>query len=202
MLILRTLHIDLRLHLLHGVYKAMDTTYLLNQPYNDPDPSISDLSNSLSSYSAQLSTHLLEPQYAFLTVHLDYIVNTSLTGLISSVPAMDTHGNSRMSLNVLVLQQSLKNVQPDADLNRAARFYELGAQGPQAVVEQGANEGYAKEDLKALCRLCWDDDRDALLGDKEKFVMKLGGWPTRKQSLNRKKSGRPDLKSRKGSERE
>ena len=185
-LVLRTLHIDLRLQLLSGVYKAMDTTYELSQPYNDPDPAILNLSNSLSTYDAQLSTHLLEAQYQFLTSHLHILVNNSLISLVSSIPAMDAHGNARMQLNVLVLQQSLKSLQPSADLNKAARFYELGAQGPEAVVKLGVKEGYAVEDLKAQVRLCWEDERDAPLGSRETMAAKLGGWPTRKTSLKRK----------------
>ena len=190
-LVLRTLHIDFRLHILQGVYKAMDTTYALSQPYNDPDPSILDLSNSLNTYDAQLSTHILKPQYAFLTSNLHILVNNALVSLISSIPAMDTYGNARMSLNILVLQQSLKSLQPDADLNKAARFYELGAQGPEAVIKEGSKEGYAVEDLKALVRLCWDEERDRELGDVESMAAKLGGWPTRKTSLKgRGTSGR------------
>lgn len=157
-LILRTLHIDLRLQLLQGVYKAMDTTYALGQPYNDPDPAILTLATSLSSYDAQLSTHLLPAQYAFLTSHLHVLVNNALTGLVSSIPTMDAYGNARMQLNVLVLQQSLKNVQVDADLSKAARFYELGEHGPEALVERGKGEGFAGDELKALVRLCWDEE--------------------------------------------
>lgn len=170
-LILRTLHIDLRLQLLQGVYKAMDTTYALGQPYNDPDPAVLSLSTSLSSYDAQLTTHLLAPQYAFLTSHLHVLINNSLTGLVSSIPAMDGYGNGRMQLNVLVLQQSLKNVQPDADLNKAATFYELGEEGPDAIVERGKAEGFASDELKALVRLCWDAD---VHGGKEKLEEVVG----------------------------
>ncbi|KAF2484494.1 Sec8 exocyst complex component-specific domain-containing protein [Neohortaea acidophila] len=202
-LVLRTLHVDLRLHLLHGVYKATDTTYLLNQPYNDPDPNISELAESISTYCAQLQTHLLEPQYGFLTAHLATLVNTALIGLVGSIPAMDAFGNQRMALNILVLSQILKQLQPPlststtstlpGDLTRAARFYELASLGPQSVVEQGPDENFAREDLKALCRLCWNEARDSpSLGDMEKYVMKLGGWPRRQQSLSRKAS-RPRL---------
>ena len=172
-LVLRTLHIDLRLQLLQGIYKALDTTYALGQPYNDPDPAILALSASLGSYDAQLSTHLLVPQYTFLTSHLHVLANNALTGLVSSIPAMDGYGNGRMQLNVLVLQQSLKNVQPDADLNKAARFYELGAEGPEAVVERGKGEGFAADELKALVRLCWDADEHGGKEKMEEMVAKL-----------------------------
>ena len=186
-LILRTLHIDLRLHLLQGIYKSLDTTYALGQPYNDPNPHIATLSQDLASYNAQLTTHILPAQNTFVTAHLDKLANTALTSLVSSVPAMDAPGNSRISLNILVLQQSLKSLQPSADLSSSARFYALGAEGPKAIVEKGVDEGFPREDLKALTRLCWVEDRDEpMLGDMEGWVMKLGGWPKRTQSLSRK----------------
>ena len=197
-LILRTLHIDLRLQLLQGVYKAMDTTYALNQPYNDPDPAILTLSSSLSTYDAVISTHLLEPQYRFLTSNLHILINNALTSLATTVPAMDAHGIARMSLNILVLQQSLKSLQPDADLNSAARFYELGAQGPGAVVKEGPKEGYAVGDLKALVRLCYDEQRDVALGTVDALASKLGGFPERKASLKGRSKSRAGRGGREG----
>ena len=172
-LILHTLQIDLRLHLLNGVYKALDTTYALGQPYNEPDPAILSLSTSLSTYATQLNTHLLPRQNAYLTSGLHITVNRALTSLVSSIPAMDAHGNARMALNILVLQQSLKNIQSDADLNDAARFYELGGQGPMAILEKGVKEGYAPADLKALMRLSWVEERDEGLEDLETLVARL-----------------------------
>ncbi|KAK5166248.1 exocyst subunit [Saxophila tyrrhenica] len=196
-LILRTLHIDLRLHLLSGVSAALNTTYALGQPYNDPDPAILTLSEDLGSYDAQLSAHLLPPQHAFLASNLHVTANTALVGLVSTVPALDTHGSGRMGLNILVLQQSLKLLQPFADLGKAAQFYELGAKGPEAVVKEGpkSEEGYETEDLKALIRLCYDEERDKGLGDREAVAMKLGGWPARKTSL-KGRGGRRGMGSR------
>lgn len=173
-LVLRTLHIDLRLHSLHGIYAAMDTTYKLSQPYNDPDPAVLALATSLSAYDATTSTHLLSPQHEFLTRNLHVLVNNALCSLVHCVQAMDEHGNGRMQLNVLVLQQSLKNVEPRASLERAARFYELAGAGPEDVVQKGVGEGYAKEDLKALVRLCWQPERDAAKGSVDEFVGRLG----------------------------
>lgn len=173
-LILRTLHIDLRLHLMHGIYAAMDTTYKLSQPYNDPDPAILAVFTALSTYDAQISAYLLPPQYAFLTANLHILVNNALTSLVSAIPAMNAYGNARMQLNVLVLQQSLKNVQSDASLEKAARFYGLAERGAEAVLQEGSSNEFAKGDLKALLRLCWDQDRDGKAGTVDELVAKLG----------------------------
>lgn len=188
-LILRTLHIDLRLQLLSGISAALSTTYALGQPYNDPDPAILALSESLSSYDAQLSTHLLPAQHGFLTSNLHVQANTGLVSFVGSIPAIDTYGSARMSLNILVLQQSLKLLQPEADLAKAAHFYDMGTRGPEAVVKDGPKspEGYGTEDLKALVRLCYDEERDKDLGGRETMAAKLGGFPTRTTSLKGKK---------------
>jgi exocyst complex component 4 len=151
-LILRTLHIDLRLHLLHGASLAMRHSYALGQPYNDPDPAILSLATSLSSYDAKLSLHLLPAQYEFLTAHLDSLANAALIKLVRLVPALDGYGTARLGLNVLVLQQALKAVQPSASLENARRFYELGVAGPEAAAG-GVSEGFEEESLKVLGRL-------------------------------------------------
>jgi len=171
-LILRTLHVDMRLQLLSGIYTALDTSYSLGQPYNDPDPSILALSTSMATYDVAISAHLLPTQYAFLTNSLHVLVNNALCSLVGTVPAMDAYGNSRMQLNVLVLQQSLKNVQSTASLEKAARFYDLAERGAESIVSRGVGEGYMREDLKALLRLCWRAERDG--GRVDDFVSRLG----------------------------
>ncbi|KAI7580859.1 hypothetical protein KC343_g20518, partial [Hortaea werneckii] len=128
----------------------------------------------LSSYDAAISAHLLPAQYSLLTQNLDVLVNNSLCSLVGCIQGMDEYGNSRMQLNVLVLQQSLKNVESRASLERAARFYELAEQGPAAVVERGPAEGYEGGELKALMRLCWVPERDAEQGGVEEWVARLG----------------------------
>lgn len=159
-LVLRTLHIDLRLHLLFGISNALSTTYRLEQPYNDPDLAILNLSTDIMSYDEQISSNLMPAQYAFLTANLSVLVNTALTAMASSIQGMDEHGAARMQLNVLVLQQSLKNLQRDADLNGAARFYELFDAGPEGIAKTGVSEGLPKEDLKSLLRLCYSAKRE------------------------------------------
>jgi exocyst complex component 4 len=158
-LILRTLHIDLRLHLLHGVYTAMDTTYALGQPYNDPDASILGLSHALGTYDQAIVANLLPPQYDFLTSNLDIVANNALVSLVGCISAIDSYGLNRMGLNILVLQQTLKtSMQQDAKLDYAARFYEMAE--PRVIAERGPQAGYSPEDLKTLARLTWVPARD------------------------------------------
>ena len=80
------------------------------------------------------------------------LANAALVKLVALVPAMDQHGLARMQLNVLVLQQSLKAVQPAATLERAARFYELASLGKETVA-RGGSEGFEEDSVSALARL-------------------------------------------------
>lgn len=194
-LILRTLHIDMRLHLLHGILTALSTSYALSQPYNDPDPAILTLSPSLSSYDQTLSTNLLDHHHAFLTTNLHIPATNALISFVSFIPDLDIHGEARMSLNILVLQQTLKTLSTPpsaASLTKAARFYELGARGPETVVKDGAKapEAFKVEDLRALVRLCWREERDGSKEEVETVVGKLGGFPERKSSLKGRSGGR------------
>ncbi|CAK1366084.1 putative exocyst complex component sec8 [Cercospora beticola] len=172
-LILRTLHVDLRLHLLHGIYAAMDTTYALGQPYNDPDPAILNLAASLGTYDTAISTNLLAAQYDFLTANLHVLANNALVSLVGCIPALDGHGLDRMGLNILVLQQTLKTaMQQDASLDFAAKFY--GLCEPKAIVVESKKGEYAPEDLKALARLVWVEDRDREQGALDQVVASIG----------------------------
>lgn len=171
-LVLRTLHLDLRLHLLHGVYIALDTTYALGQPYLEPDPAITHLSTSLSKYDSAMSANLLQQQYAFLTNKLDTLANNALVSLVGCIQALDSHGLDRMGLNILVLQQTLKtSMQQNASLEYAARFYSMAE--PAVIARDGPKGGYAPEDLKALARLCWVQERDGQSGNLEELVASI-----------------------------
>lgn len=73
-----------------------------------------------------------------------------------------------MQLNILVLQQNLKNVEDGVDLARAANYFALFDRGPDAIVEKakedrdkdgkgGAEETFTYEELKALMELCFSE---------------------------------------------
>ncbi|GAB7362187.1 hypothetical protein MBLNU230_g2213t1 [Neophaeotheca triangularis] len=172
-LILRTLHIDLRLQLIHGIHGAMSSSYNLGQPYDDPDPAILTLSSSLSTYCTALTTNFLAKQQHFISLNLHVLANAALTSLTPLIAGMDYHGNNRMQLNLLVLQQCVKQFEPAADLGRAARFYELGQQGPEAVVKANNGSEFGREELRGLIRLCWDAERDGSAGGLDDWLDRL-----------------------------
>ena len=160
-LILRTLHLDLRLQVLLGLSTSLSHTYALGQEYRDPDPATLLLSENLSTYSTVLSVQLPVLQTQFLTTGLDVLVANTLCALTSLMPALDSWGLQRMQTNILVLQQSLNSfTSTGSGLERARRFFELGGRGVETIVVEGLREGYAKEDLRALARLCYEVERD------------------------------------------
>ncbi|KAK4960975.1 exocyst subunit [Elasticomyces elasticus] len=195
-LVLRTLHVDLRLQLLHGVAQALGHSYELGQAYNDPDPSILELSTALGTYDGVIEGGLLGAQYKFLTRGLSVLGNNALTSapMLGSVGAMDEYGLARMQLNVLVLQQAIKNLDAEGSLSRSVEFLALGEGGCEGIVTKGKSGGFDREDLKVLVRLCWREERDGIDGDADWWVAKVmqedvGGksFPKRAASLRRGK---------------
>jgi exocyst complex component 4 len=52
----------------------------------------------------------------------------------SKIEAMNANGCALMQLNILVLQQNLKNIENRANLPLAALFFDLFTAGPEAIV--------------------------------------------------------------------
>jgi exocyst complex component 4 len=57
-----------------------------------------------------------------------------------------------MQLNILVLQHNLKNIEQNANLQRAARYYGLFTEGPDAVVQKAKDEKEGRQDTNILGR--------------------------------------------------
>lgn len=87
----------------------------------------------------------------------------SLTPLLK--PSINQAGCSRLQLNVFVLQQNLKNIEPDASLERSIMFFDLFMAGPETIVEKvKENEGkemkdvgFGFEECKTLLELCYGE---------------------------------------------
>lgn len=157
-LILRTLHLELRLQILAGVGRAMSTSYILNQPYNDPDPAIVALGSSLLVLDADLSAHLPQTQYSSITSALSNLADRALVALADKVQGMDAFGCARMQLNTLVLQQNLKDLDGEASLGTAGMFWELFDGGPASVVQSFKDGDVTNEDARVMIRL-WGSAR-------------------------------------------
>jgi exocyst complex component 4 len=69
-------------------------------------------------------------------------MDTSLLSLCTSrIATMNANGAKLMQLNILVLQQNLKNIEVDAELSSSALFFDLFLAGADAIVERAEKEG-------------------------------------------------------------
>ena len=67
-----------------------------------------------------------------------------------------------MQLNILVLQQNLRNIEARGSLPFSATFFDLFDAGPDAIVakakqNQGKDLGFSYEEMKALVELCYSE---------------------------------------------
>ena len=157
-LVLRTLHLELRLQIVAGVSKTLAGTYALAQEYRDPDPAIVNLGKGLLAIDEDLTSHLPAMQYMHITRSLSDLADTALIEFANSVTAMDPHGNARMQLNILVLQQNLKDIEKEASLTGAAQYWELFEEGPEGIAHAVQEGHYSKEEGKEMVRL-WGSSR-------------------------------------------
>ncbi|KAF2238753.1 hypothetical protein EV356DRAFT_479326 [Viridothelium virens] len=175
-LVLRTLHLELRVHTLHHLTSSLAGAYALSSPVGEPDPGILTLNADLNGFDEELSTYFRLPQRRFVTTGLGVLMDALLLHAAARVNTMNEHGCGRMQLDILVLQQNLKNIEPAASLHRSAEFFALFSQGPDAVVgrakeaqaarEKGEELGavvFSYDEMKVLVELCYSE---AVRGDK------------------------------------
>lgn len=164
--VLLTLHTEPRLQTILSLTTVLSpgkAPYLLSTPVNDPDPSILTLNSDLVSYDETISTYLGDREISFIRSGLGLLIDNFLVTNANLVGAMNKEGCGRMQLNILVLQQNLKNIEPDANLGRSAGFYDLFLEGPDKVIQRaqqsasGASEVYNYEELKTLVELCYSE---------------------------------------------
>ncbi|KAL8943200.1 MAG: hypothetical protein Q9211_001069 [Gyalolechia sp. 1 TL-2023] len=154
-----TLQVDIRCGIAHMTAQLLKTPYLLSYPTNNPDPSVLSLNSDLLSFDDALSTYLPSKEHRFITTGLAALVDTLLVTNAWRIQSMNAHGCGRMQLNILVLQQNLKSIEGDVSLSRSAHFFELFAEGADAMVAM-ARDGSMKaadftlEERKTLVKLC------------------------------------------------
>ncbi|KAK1760491.1 putative exocyst complex component sec8 [Echria macrotheca] len=186
---LRTLHMEVRCRIAHSLHTALSpetAPYLLDQDVNEPDPQILSLNAEMVAYDETTTRFLREREVAFVRTGLGLLVNNYLIRNAPMVAPMNARGCGRMQLNILVLQQNLKNIEEGVDLVRAANYYELFEKGPDAIVEKAKDDAAAKaqdgeekgavaerdvnrfsyDELKALMELCYSEQ----LADPERGV--------------------------------
>lgn len=154
-----TLQIDIRCGIAHMLGQLYNAPYSLPYPTNNPDPSVLALNSDLLSFDDALSSYLHDKDHRFITIGLASLVDTLLVTHAGNIGWMDANGCGRMQLNILVLQQNLKAIEGEVQLSRSAHYFELFAEGADAVVaraqETSAEDSdFSVEEFKALVELC------------------------------------------------
>jgi exocyst complex component 4 len=169
-----TLHMEIRCQIVHSLRRALSpetAPYLLDQDVNEPDPLILSLNSDLVSYDGVISRCLRDKEAAFIRTGLGLLINSYLVTNASMVSPMNSRGCGRMQLNILVLQQNLKNIEDGVDLARAANYFTLFEKGPDAIVEKAKtdkdkqasgdkddnSDTFSYDELKALLELCFSE---------------------------------------------
>ncbi|KAI0407469.1 Sec8 exocyst complex component-specific domain-containing protein [Xylaria palmicola] len=188
--VLLTLHMEIRCRIIQSLRVALSpetAPYVLgDREIKEPDPQILALNAELIAYDETVVRFLREREIAFVRTGLGLLINSYLVSNALATRPMNLRGCERMRLNILVLQQNLKNVEADVDLARASRYYGLFAEGADAIVEKarrdkereaaadgadgadgaGAEERFSYDELKALVELCFS----VQLADPERGV--------------------------------
>ncbi|KAI8622972.1 Sec8 exocyst complex component-specific domain-containing protein [Xylariaceae sp. FL1651] len=182
--VLLTLHMEIRCRIIQSLRVALSpetAPYVLgDREIKEPDPQILSLNAELIAYDETAVRFLRDREVAFIRTGLGLLINTYLISNALSTQPMNMRGCERMQLNILVLQQNLKNIEAGVDLARAANYYGLFEEGADAIVEKAkrdkereADEGsipetekFSYDELKALVELCYS----VQLADPERGV--------------------------------
>jgi exocyst complex component 4 len=178
----------------HSLCNALSPTitpYLLDQEVREPDPQILSLNLELVLFDETIVRYLRPKEVSFIRTGLGLLINDYLVLNAKLASPMNEKGCGRMQLNILVLQQNLKNVEEGVDLARAANYFALFDRGPDAIVEKakedkekqgegGFAETFTYEELKALMELCFSEgvsnrDRGIASAAKRRLDDKLLG---------------------------
>ncbi len=172
--VILTLHMEIRCRIIQSLGMTMSpqtAPYVLHdQEVKEPDPQILSLNAELIAYDETAARFLRDREIAFVRTGLGRLVNSYLVSNALATQPMDRRGCERMLLNILVLQQNLKNVEEGVDLARAADYYALFQEGPDRIVEEArttdGGSRFSYDELRALVELCYSEQ----LADPERGV--------------------------------
>jgi exocyst complex component 4 len=159
--------------------------WILPQPPVAASPLILELNNDLISFDTTASSYLGAKERKFITRGLGALIDRILVADADRIEVINAYGAQRMGLDILVLQQNLRNIAitasptPGSDiisvdrdagegaevlLGKSAQFYNLFLQGAEKVVDyakaaksKGEPVGFSYDDLKVLVELCYSE---------------------------------------------
>lgn len=166
-LIHRTLHTNLRLTTMHSLSSTIQSSYTPDAPLPDPDPAVQALTTALTAYEAEVSHYLPTTQFYQVLKGLAQLTDTYLLKLcMERIKSMNEDGCKLMQLNLLVLQQNLKNIVDEASLEYSTLYFDLFTEGPEAIVARAKEHGkgygvpnglFTEQAVKELLKLSYGD---------------------------------------------
>ncbi|KAK6071651.1 exocyst complex component sec8 [Seiridium cupressi] len=173
-IVLLTLHMEVRCRTVYSLAATLSPTtapYVLplDQEIKEPDQTILSLNSELVAYDETIVRFLREPEISFIRTGVRLLINSYLVSNALQTQPMNASGCNRMKLNILVLQQNLKNIEGGVDLARAANYYSLFETGPDGIIEKAKSdnekgrdavpeeERFTYDELKALVELCYSE---------------------------------------------
>ncbi|KAL2760804.1 hypothetical protein ACRALDRAFT_1038258 [Sodiomyces alcalophilus JCM 7366] len=172
---LLTLHLEIRCQIIYSLHRTLtpeiSAPYVLDYEVSEPDPGILTLNGDLITYDETIGNFLRPRESAFIRTGLGRLIDTYLVRKALATKPMNSNGCGRMQLNILVLQQNLKNIEEGVDLHHAAEYYALFEKGPDGVVEKAKADKeagdvddeeakrmrFSYEELEVLMELCFSE---------------------------------------------
>lgn len=179
--VLRTLHLSIRTTILYSLNTAVRPEIVVDSLLGDPDPAVLTLNTQLVAFDTEVSTYIPGPSYSLITSGLAALMDIYLLSLCTSkLDNMNANGAALMQLNMLVLQQNLKNIEDGASLPNVKLFFDLFTAGPEAIVARAKEHGrgfglqglakdmFTQEKVKRLLELTYkerlaDERREAVV---------------------------------------
>lgn len=168
---LRTLHLSIRSTILQSLDTAIQPNLYIDSLLSDPDPAVLSLNSALVSFDTEVSTYIPTASHGHITRGLALLMDTYLVSLCTGkIDRMNTNGCALMQLNILVLQQNLKNIEDGASLSYAALFFDLFTAGPDAIIARAEQYGkefgvpggrFGEEEVKKLLEMTYEERLNA-----------------------------------------
>ncbi|KAF1851048.1 uncharacterized protein K460DRAFT_302772 [Cucurbitaria berberidis CBS 394.84] len=165
--VLRTLYLSIRSTILHSLHASIQPNLYIDSLLSDPDPAVISLNSALVSFDTEVSTYIPTASYSHTTRGLAALMDTYLLSLCTTrIDRMNTDGCALMQLNILVLQQNLKNIEDGATLPYAAMFFDMFTAGPDAIVARAKKYGkdfgvpgerFGESEVKKLLEMTYEE---------------------------------------------
>ncbi|KAI5791293.1 Sec8 exocyst complex component-specific domain-containing protein [Pyronema domesticum] len=158
--ILYTLHAETRCRVLYHLGKAItEGNYCLDNPVATPDSNVLALNTDIVWFDEDISGALLPREIKFIHSHLGDLMDYILVARAADLQVLNADGADRMKMNIVVLQQNLRNIDESADLTRSSNFYSLYAAGMQDLIKR-AKAGeleFNQEEVKVMVELYFSE---------------------------------------------